>query len=93
MKLTRREFLKGLGTTALGLTLSGIMPKEVKSTGSECPEYRGVAPVDWDYTDRRFAYMRPFYDRWLDEIKELGADSVEINIPVKRGPVYEIGYA
>ena len=89
--LTRREFLKGLGAAALGLTLSGLMPKE--SSGSECPEYRGVAPVDWDYTDRRYAYMRPFYEKWLDEIKDLGANAVEINIPVKRGHTYEVGYA
>ena len=91
--LTRREFLKSAGAAALSLALSGVLPKKVSSQASGCPEYRGIAPVDFDYTDRAFAYMRPFYDRWLDEIKESGADAVEININPKRGGNgYEIGY-
>jgi len=48
-KLTRRDFLKGAGAATIGLTLSGILPKKALSQPSGCPEYCGVAPVDFDY--------------------------------------------
>lgn len=73
--LTRRGFLKRVGA---GLS-PGLAKLSFGATG--CPEYRGIAPVDWDYTDDNYAYMRPHHERWLDEIKALGADIVEIIIP------------
>ncbi|MCR4405279.1 MAG: alpha-amylase family protein, partial [Candidatus Acetothermia bacterium] len=91
-ELTRREFLKGAGAAALGLALSDILPRKALSQAAGCPPYRGIAPVDFDYTYDTYAQMRPHHERWLEEIKAVGADSVEIMIPIKRGPDYQVGY-
>ncbi|MDH7505046.1 MAG: twin-arginine translocation signal domain-containing protein, partial [Candidatus Acetothermia bacterium] len=92
-KLTRREFLKGAGAAALGLALSDILPRRALSQAAGCQPYRGIAPTDWDYSARTVIPRRAeIREHWLDEIKELGADSVEITIPVSRGPDHQVGY-
>jgi len=54
----------------------------VLSQSCEGTEFRGVGVVILDYTycytDDCYPRHRPIYERWLDEIKDLGANWVEI---------------